>query len=129
MLCLVFKGMLVSSKPGRLKYTHCVLIKGVMEGRQILLLPKVGVVAQEIRILSVSHGLHIHALCSTVAMPHPTSWDFVLTCPWDQPARLRGNEVPFHTQFNIHRVSEAQYQGLGAFAEESGQRAVPAPGP
>lgn len=49
MLWLVFKGMLVVSKLRRLKYTHCVLIKGAMEGRKILLLHKVGVVALEIR--------------------------------------------------------------------------------
>lgn len=100
--------MLVSSKPRRLKYTHCALIKGVVEGREILLLHKVGVVALEIRILCVRHGLHTRALCSTVAVPCPSSRHFVLTCPWDRPEPLRGNEAPFHTQFNFHRASKAQ---------------------
>lgn len=49
MLWLVFKGMVVSSKPGRPKYIHCVLTKGVMECREILLLHNAGVVALEIR--------------------------------------------------------------------------------
>lgn len=37
--------MLASSKLRRLEYTHTVLIKGVMEGREILLLHKVGMMA------------------------------------------------------------------------------------
>lgn len=59
MLWLVFKGMLESSKLRRLKYTHiymcihvlfntCKIIKGAMEGREILLLHQVGMVAPEI---------------------------------------------------------------------------------
>lgn len=45
----VFEGMLVTSKLRRMKHTRCALIKGVMEGREILLLHKAGVGALEMK--------------------------------------------------------------------------------
>lgn len=89
---LVFKGLLVTSKPRRLKYTHCVLIKGVMEGWETLLLRKAGVVALEMKG-TPCQTWPTHPCCFFHSGHAVSQLLLVLRYAWDQPVPLWGKEA------------------------------------